>query len=374
MSMEIGIYNEIATNDGNIIRLVESIFSLALQMQASDIHIEPLKDYSRVRVRRDGSLLELCSLPIVRHNAIISRMKLLANMDITEKRLPQDGRLALSFQSKQIDLRVASLSTILGEKLAIRVLDKSGSFLELERLGFSEQNLEKYNKLIHMANGLILITGATGCGKTTTLYATLSTINNKEKNIITLEDPVEYFLEGVNQVAVNKKAGLDFNVALKSIVRQDPNIIMLGEIRDPQTAEIAIHAALTGHLVFSTLHTNSALGAIARLIDMGIEPYLLLSALRGVVAQRLVRRICHNCGGKGCQHCYNTGFNGRISLQELLLVDDGLKKLVLKGAEESEQLQYLYQQGFKSLLEDGLDKVKQGLTTREELLCSAIIE
>lgn len=374
MSMEIGIYNEIATNDGNIIRLVESIFSLALQMQASDIHIEPLKDYSRVRVRRDGSLLELCSLPIVRHNAIISRIKLLANMDIAEKRLPQDGRLALSFQSKQIDLRVASLSTILGEKLAIRVLDKSGSFLELERLGFSEQNLEKYNKLIHMANGLILITGATGCGKTTTLYATLSTINNKEKNIITLEDPVEYFLEGVNQVAVNKKAGLDFNVALKSIVRQDPNIIMLGEIRDPQTAEIAIHAALTGHLVFSTLHTNSALGAIARLIDMGIEPYLLLSALRGVVAQRLVRRICHNCGGKGCQHCYNTGFNGRISLQELLLVDDGLKKLVLKGAEESEQLQYLYQQGFKSLLEDGLDKVKQGLTTREELLCSAIIE
>lgn len=372
--MEIGVYKEIDTNDGNIIRLVESIFSLALQMRASDIHLEPLKDSSRVRVRRDGSLVELCSLPAIRHNAIISRIKLLANMDIAEKRVPQDGRMDLRFQARQIDLRVASLPTILGEKLAIRVLDKSSSFLEMEKLGFSEENLQKYNKLIHLANGLILITGSTGCGKSTTLYATLSAINNKDKNIITLEDPVEYFLDGINQVAVNKKAGMDFNAALKSIVRQDPNIIMLGEIRDQQSAQIAIHAALTGHLVFSTLHTNSALGAIARLVDMGIEPYLLLSALRGVITQRLVRRICQRCNGQGCDQCFGTGFNGRIALQELLVVEDGLKKLVLKGTEESEQLQYLYQQGFKSLLEDGLDKVKLGLTTKEELLRTAVIE
>ena len=396
--MEIELYDTVVTNDGNIVRLVEAIFSRALQLGASDIHIEPLEDYARVRLRIDGLLTELCRLPIVRHNAVLSRIKLLSEMDIAEKRLPQDGRLAANFQGRAIDFRVASLPTIEGEKLAIRILDKHKDTMDLDKLGFSESNLERYKKLIHAANGLILLSGPTGSGKTTTLYATLREINSMEKNIITLENPIEYKLAGINQIAIQEKIGMTFAKGLRAIVRQDPNIIMLGEIRDEETARIAVQAALTGHLVFSTLHTNSALDAIARLVDMGIEPFLLLSALRGVLAQRLVRKQCEACveeyvassfekeclaknptellkltRNTGCRACRETGYRGRLALQELIIMDDKLRSLCLKQENKSQCLQYLRENGFKSLREDGIAKVLAGKTTLAELNRIAVL-
>lgn len=394
--MEIAKHNSINPNEGNIVQLVEAIFSQALQLRASDVHIEPLANYSRVRIRLDGILVELCKLPINRHNAILSRIKLLSEMDISEKRIPQDGRLTANYDNKIIDLRVSSLPTISGEKLAIRILDKTHNFMDMQHLGFNNNNLTLYNKLTHSANGIVLVTGPTGSGKTTTLYATLQSINNIDKNIITIEDPVEYQLTGINQVAVNVKGGLDFNHCLRAIVRQDPNVIMIGEIRDSQTAQIAVQAALTGHLVFSTLHTNSSLGTINRLLEMGIEPFLLLSALRGVLAQRLVRKICPFCKeeyypsqlekeyiadcnverlyrGKGCVHCHQTGYAGRIALQELIAIDDNLTNMIINKESERKQREYLQQHHFISLKDDGINKVLKGLTTTDELLRTAII-
>lgn len=393
--LEISKHNSINPNEGNIVQLVEAIFSQALQLNASDIHIEPLANYSRVRVRLDGILVELCRLPLARHTAILSRIKLLSEMDIAEKRLPQDGRLTASYDTRILDMRVASLPTIEGEKLAIRILDKSHNFMDLEQLGFNDKNYTLYNKLIRFANGIVLTTGPTGSGKSTTLYATLTAINNIDKNIVTIEDPVEYQLAGINQVAVNTKAGLDFNNCLRAIVRQDPNIVMIGEIRDSQTAKIAVQAALTGHLVFSTLHTNNALGTISRLLDMGIEPFLLLSALRGVLSQRLVRKICPHCKeryfptelekvylknsaanlyrGRGCSHCHQTGYAGRIALQELIVIDDTLANMIIHKEPEAKQIAYLRQQGFQSLQDDGIEKVLKGITTIDELLRTAII-
>lgn len=395
--MEIGIHNQILENDTNIVHLVETIFSRALQLGVSDIHIEPVGEFTRVRVRLDGLLKELCRVPIVRHNGIVSRIKLLSEMDIAEKRLPQDGRLSAEFQGRDIDLRIASLPTMEGEKLAIRILDKNTSLMSLESLDFSEQNLQEYKKLIRAANGLVLVTGPTGSGKTTTLYATLNEINGEDRNVVTIEDPVEYQLPGANQVAINKKIGLDFATGLRALMRQDPNIIMLGEIRDQVSASIAVQAALTGHMVFSTLHTNSSLGAISRLIDMGIEPFLLLSGLRGVVAQRLVRRVCPFCKkaykasvlerrylgikedlelmrGSGCSYCFGTGYRGRVAIHELLTLDDKLSTMIMRKEEESAQLQYIRAKGGQTLKEDGIIKAMQGITTVEELLRTAIVE
>lgn len=396
--MEIGLYDTININEGNIIRLVESIFSQALQMHASDIHIEPLTDYCRVRVRLDGLLKELCRLPLNKLNPILSRIKLISDMDIAEKRLPQDGRIAVTYDTKAIDLRVASLPTIEGEKLAIRILDKGSNFLSLKQVGFSQDNLERFTKLITAPNGIILVTGPTGSGKTTTLYATLNEINDEDKNITTIEDPVEYKLAGINQISVNTKAGMDFSRGLRAIVRQDPNIVMIGEIRDSQTARTALQAALTGHLVFSTLHTNSALGSIDRLLNMDIEPFLLLSGLRGIVAQRLVRKLCPHCKSSyqpnllerkclalkeednislfkptGCPHCHNTGYQGRIAVHELLILDEHLERMLIKHDSKENIKKYLQEQGCKTLRADGISKVLQGITSIDELIRTSII-
>lgn len=395
--MEIGLYDKVSENESNIVSLVEAIFSCALQTKASDIHIEPAANATRVRIRLDGLLQELCHLPASRHNSILSRIKLLSEIDISERRLPQDGHLTAYFQGRSIDMRISTLPTVNGEKMVIRLLDKSINLRNLDKLDFSQENYERYKKLIHSPNGLILVSGPTGSGKTTTLYATLNEINSETKNIVTIEDPVEYYLEGINQVNVNKKIGLDFSVGLRALVRQDPNVIMLGEIRDKQSAETAVQAALTGHLVFSTLHTNSALGAINRLANIGVETFLLLSSLRGVLAQRLLRRVCPHCSykykasdlermylrsenkelflvkGKGCAKCLGTGYIGRLAAHEFLLVDDKLINMVLRKTEEASIIEYMHYLGMKSLKEDAVDKAVQGLTTVDELLRNALI-
>ena len=286
---------EDSSEDAPIIKIVNSVIEQAVRDKASDIHIEPQEDDTRVRFRVDGVLRNAVTLPKNSHSAIISRIKIMAEMDIAEKRLPQDGRINIEQGGRDIDLRISTLPTILGEKVVMRILDKTAASIDINDLAFTAKNMELYSSLFNSSYGIVLVTGPTGSGKSTTLYSTLTNINNPNKNIITVEDPVEYRIEGVNQVAVNNKAGLTFANGLRSILRQDPNIIMVGEIRDVETARISIHAALTGHLVFSTLHTNDAAGAITRLIDMGVEPFLVASALRGVVAQRLVRRICPHC-------------------------------------------------------------------------------
>lgn len=276
----------------NIIALVDGVLDEAVRLNASDIHVEPLDKGLRVRLRVDGLLRTARTLDSQLHGAVLSRIKIMAGLDIAERRLPQDGRMDLAWGQRKIDLRISTMPTIRGEKAVIRILDKSNQFLQLDKLNFTEENLALYQKLYGSPYGMVLVTGPTGSGKSTTLYAALNELNDGAANIITIEDPAEYKLNGVNQVAVNSKAGLTFANGLRSIVRQDPDIIMVGEIRDSETARIAVQAALTGHLVFSTLHTNNAVGAISRLVDMGIEPFLLTSALRGIVAQRLVRCIC----------------------------------------------------------------------------------
>ena len=325
--------------------------------------------------------------------AVVSRIKVLAGMDIAEKRLPQDGSIKLELDGRSVDLRISTLPTILGEKAVIRILDRERFALKLDELDFTPQNLELYRSLYSNGNGIVLLTGPTGSGKTTTLYATLTELNSDERNIVTVEDPVEYRIAGINQVAVNEKAGLTFASGLRSILRQDPDIMMIGEIRDLDTAQTAIHAALTGHLVLSTLHTNSAAGAVVRLIDMGIEPFLVASALRGVVAQRLVRRICPHCKtayaasdeekaylnvdagaeltlykGAGCEHCRGTGYLGRMALQEVMPVLSELKKFILKETQESVLFDEARKFGAVSMHEDGVRKVLNGLTTVSELL------
>lgn len=376
----------------NIIALVDGLLNEAVRQNASDIHIEPLDSALRVRFRIDGLLRTVRQLDLKQHGAVLSRIKIMAGLDIAERRLPQDGRMELIREGRTIDLRISTLPTIRGEKAVIRILDKRGDFLKLTGLNFTAENLALYQKLYRAAYGMVLVTGPTGSGKSTTLYAALQELNDGAANIITIEDPVEYKLDGVNQVAVNNKAGLTFASGLRSIVRQDPNIIMVGEVRDAETARITVQAALTGHLVFSTLHTNNAVGAVSRLIDMGIEPFLLTSALRGILAQRLVRCICPHCAeeyaasygerqflgveagnlslkrGRGCGHCSGTGYSGRMAVQEILPITEEMSTLILRGAPEREILAAGRIAGYKSLREDGVTKVLAGQTTVAELL------
>jgi type IV pilus assembly protein PilB len=375
-----------------ITNLVNSIIQRAIKDGASDIHIEPSRNKSRVRYRIDGVLYEVTVLRIDMHPSIVSRLKVMANLDIAERRLPQDGRIQVHTRGRTVDLRFSSLPGLFGEKIVLRILDKNQSLLDIKRLGMSQDNLGKFTSLLGNSNGLVLVTGPTGSGKTTTLYAALNHLNSIEKNIVTIEDPVEYQIDIINQNEVRDRIGLSFSSILRHTLRQDPDIIMVGEIRDRETAEIAVQAALTGHMVLSTLHTNHAIGAITRLIDMGVEPYLLSSALIGVVAQRLVRGICPACKtrfiappdvvkrygwegqgqvhlsrGRGCQECYDSGYKGRFAIHELLKVDETLERLVSNNPGREELSTYLREHNVTTLFEDGLKHALEGETTIEEV-------
>jgi general secretion pathway protein E len=386
---EINYLKDLAQEKG-IIQLVNIIIDNAIKDNASDIHIEPEETAVRVRYRIDGILYDKETLPVKTQAAIASRIKLLSQMNIAERRLPQDGRIRGKFSGKEIDIRVSTIPTVYGESIVMRLLDKEAAFITLEDLGFDSMLLEKYENLIKRPYGMILITGPTGSGKTTTLYASLDKINSPDKKIITIEEPVEYLLKGINQIQVKPKIGLTFAGGLRHIVRQDPDIIMVGEIRDIETAGIAIHAALTGHLLFSTLHTNDAPSAATRLIDMGVENYLVSSTLIGVMAQRLVRRICPECKepykvpddvklelgtdvstlwmGKGCDYCMHTGYRGRIAIFELMEVGDEIRDLITAKATAREIKEKAVSLGMRTLREDGLEKAKKGITTVNEVL------
>ena len=375
-----------------VINLVNSLVQRAIRDGASDIHIEPSRNKSRVRFRIDGVLYEVTTLRPEMHPAIISRLKVMANLDIAERRLPQDGRIQVQTQGRAVDLRFSSLPGLFGEKVVLRVLDKNQSLLDVNKLGMSTGNLDKFKSLLDNSHGLILVTGPTGSGKTTSLYAALNYLNSIEKNIVTIEDPVEYQLDIVNQNEVHDKIGLSFSTILRHTLRQDPDIVMVGEIRDKETAEIAVQAALTGHLVLSTLHTNHAIGAITRMIDMDIEPYLLSSALIGVVAQRLVRTICPACKtsyvasphivqrydwdaagqvhlarGRGCTECYDSGYKGRMGIHEILDVTEELQRLITSNPARDELARYIKEQDVITLFCDGLNHVRDGGTTIEEI-------
>lgn len=382
-------------DDAPVIRLVNMLIEEALKRRASDIHVEPLENKFRIRYRIDGVLHEIPGPPKRLQGSIISRLKIMAGMDIAEKRLPQDGRIKLNLEKKELDLRVSTLPAIHGESVVMRILDKSGFMVGLEDMGLLPENKKDFERLISLPNGMILVTGPTGSGKTTTLYATLSHINQKERKVITIEDPVEYQLDGINQVQVKPQINLTFANGLRSMLRQAPDIIMVGEIRDLETAEIAVQSALTGHLIFSTLHTNDAAGAVTRLVDMGIKPYLVASTVQCIMAQRLVRTICPSCReayklseeeiailsldagqskdlelykGKGCSACSNTGFKGRMGIYELLVMNDRLRELVLENTPSTVLCKKAREFGMRTLKEDGVEKVKRGYTTIEEVL------
>ena len=383
-----------AAEDVPVVKMINLIIMQAIKDKASDIHIEPAEDMVRVRLRIDGILHETSTIPKNLQSIVASRIKILAKMDIAESRKPQDGRIEFRVEKKTLDLRVSSFPTIHGENIVMRILDKSSIVLGLEDLGFSKDDLRKYDKLIRSAYGIILVTGPTGSGKTTTLYSSLSTINSMEKNIITIEDPVEYELPLIRQTQVNLKAGISFATGLRSILRQDPNIIMVGEIRDKETADIAIQASLTGHLVLSTLHTNDASSAITRLAEMGIEPFLISSSVIAILAQRLVRKICPACKekytpspdviknissqkdtkdmvfyrGRGCDVCKNTGYQGRVAIYELLTITEEIRKLIVRKSSAEELKKKAIEEGMRPLREDGLDKIRQGITTVEEVM------
>lgn len=385
---------ETLIEEAPVIKLVNMIFLEAVREGASDIHIEPEEGFLRVRFRVDGVMHEVSTIPRKLQPAVLSRVKILASLDISERRIAQDGRIQIRVGPKHIDLRVSVVPTIFGENVVIRILDTSHVSLQLSDLGLSEEHLKVYSKLIRRPYGILLITGPTGSGKTTTLYASLNQINDVGKNIITIEDPVEYRLSLVRQIQVNAKVDLTFASGLRSILRQDPDVIMVGEIRDEETARIAIQAALTGHLVFSTVHTNDAAGGIARLIDMGIEPFLISSSVIGIVAQRLVRVLCKECkspykptkeeiasmgfqdekgdfelyGAVGCQTCRKTGFKGRLAVHEILIPDNEIRKLTMKRASSDEIKRYAVSHGMKGLRDDTFAKVKAGWTTLEEAL------
>lgn len=350
-----------------VIRLVNMMIMDAIAEGASDIHIEPEEDKLLIRFRVDGILRHMQAPPKHFQAAIISRIKVLASLDIAERRRPQDGRFNMKMENRAIDIRVSCVPTSYGENIVMRLLDSSSVLFGLKQLGFSKEVLESYAKLLKRPNGILLVTGPTGSGKTSTLYASLSSINTPDKNIITIEDPVEYRLEGIRQIQVNMKVDLTFANGLRSILRQDPDVIMVGEIRDVETAEIAVQAALTGHLVFATLHTNDAAGAVTRLIDMGVEPFLISSSLIGVFAQRLVRIFCKECKGKGCKSCNETGYRGRLAINELMVVTDEIKKLIMKKSSADEISKAALKDGMKSLRDDGLDKVKENITSKEEI-------
>ena len=382
------------TSDSPVIRLVNLMLSQAVRGNISDIHIEPQQSNVKIRQRLDGVLYDMFTPPKHVQSALISRIKLMAKMNIAEKRLPQDGRIEIKVGNKDIDIRVSTLPTASGERVVMRLLDKSTIRLSLTDLGMSPERLELFSKMIRSPNGIVLVTGPTGSGKTTTLYAALSEINTTDINIITVEDPIEYRIPGIGQVQVNPKIDLTFASGLRSIVRQDPDVILIGEIRDLETAEIAIQSALTGHLVFSTLHTNDAPSTITRLRDMGLEPFLIGSSINGILAQRLVRVICDECReeygpspeelvriglsedklpygtlsrGRGCDKCLGTGYRGRTGIHEFLVLDEELKQMILQTSDANQLRSRAISQGMKSLLQDGADKVINGITTVEEV-------
>ncbi|MBI3805073.1 MAG: type II secretion system ATPase GspE [Nitrospirae bacterium] len=384
-----------ASDEAPMIRLVNSVLFQAVQQRASDIHFEPFEKEIAIRYRIDGVLYNILAPPKRLQSALTSRIKIMAGMNIAEKRLPQDGRIGLKIGGREIDIRVSAVPTAHGERLVLRLLDKTSLLLSLEDVGLSAEGLSIMNQLIRLPHGIILVTGPTGSGKTTTLYAGLSKINSPDKNIITIEDPIEYQLKGIGQIQINPKIQLTFASGLRSILRQDPDVIMIGEIRDSETAEIAIHASLTGHLVFSTLHTNDSAGAITRLLDMGIEPFLVSSSVVAIVAQRLVRQICPECRisyrptpeelaklgfkkpaaadllfyrGKGCPYCINTGYRGRAGIYEILVLDDEVRNLVLSKVDSSKIKARAIAKGMLSLREDGARRVASGQTTTEEVL------
>ncbi len=374
-----------------VLRMVNAIFLEAIQQRASDIHFEPTEEGLSIRYRIDGVLHKKHAPPRDYQIQILTRIKVMAKMDIAEHRLPQDGRIKLRHGGREIDFRVSTLPTVHGERVVLRILDKGNVLLGLDQIGMDRPSLEKLRKLIHMPEGIILVTGPTGSGKTTTLYSALSEINDSETNIITIEDPVEYKIAGISQINVNPRIELDFAKGLRHILRQDPDVIMVGEIRDRETAEIAIQASLTGHLVLSTLHTNDAPSALTRLSDMGIEPYLLASSILAVVAQRLVRQICHSCKeryepsskermevgcdveapfyrGTGCAQCFGTGYKGRHGIYELMYVGANLKAQVLKSQDGQELRKVAMADGMSALAMQGVQLVLSGITTSEELL------
>ncbi len=357
-----------AADDAPIIRLLNALLTQAARDGASDIHIEPYERHSSVRFRVDGTLREVVQPNRALHAALISRLKIMAELDISEKRLPQDGRISLRIGTRAVDVRVSTIPIALGERAVLRLLDKTGAKLSLEAVGMEGQTLRRFERLVAQPHGIILVTGPTGSGKTTTLYAALSRLDANSSNIMTVEDPIEYELSGIGQTQVNPKIDLTFAIALRAILRQDPDIIMIGEIRDFETAQIAIQASLTGHLVLATLHTNDAASAVTRLIDMGVEPFLLSSSLLGVLAQRLVRKWCVHCHGKGCDRCGHTGYAGRTGVYELLVADDAIRAQIHNSASEADIRAAAIAGGMVLMREDGERLVRAGLTAHEELV------
>jgi general secretion pathway protein E len=383
------------SDEAPVIKLVNLILFQAVKERASDIHIEPFQKELKVRYRIDGILYQRLDPPKRYQPAIVSRLKVMAKLDIAEKRLPQDGRIPIKIADKDVDIRVSIIPTTFGERVVLRLLDKSSVLLGMEEIGLSPDQLQILDNLIRRSNGILLVTGPTGSGKTTTLYAALSRINSPDKNIITIEDPVEYQLHGIGQIQVSPKIGLTFAHGLRSVLRHDPDVILVGEIRDAETAEIAIQAALTGHLVFSTLHTNDAASAVTRLVDMGIEPFLVSSVVRAIVAQRLIRVICPECKegylpeaealkevglvpaqlegkmayqGRGCPACSETGYRGRTGIYEMLTVSEAIRQLIMKKADSTSICRQAVGEGMKTLREDGAQKVMAGVTTLEEVV------
>ncbi|MCR5183365.1 MAG: Flp pilus assembly complex ATPase component TadA [Opitutales bacterium] len=388
-----------SADDAPIIRYVNLLITEAIRRKASDIHMEPLEKRFRVRYRIDGVLQEVENPPKRLQASIVARLKLMANVSLAEKRIPQDGRIQIEVASKAVDLRVSVLPTVYGESIVMRILDKEGLKLGLPELGFFSDDQEVFMKIITGADGIFLVTGPTGSGKSTTLYSALNYINQPDRKIITVEDPVEYQMKGINQVQVRREVGMTFASALRSMLRQAPNIIMIGEIRDLETAEIAVNASLTGHMVFSTLHTNDAPGAIPRLVDMGVKPFLVSASLRGVLAQRLVRRICPECGapytpsekelisigleagdltdsnfrkGKGCVKCHNTGYKGRRGVFELFMVNEEIQEMIYQNATLVDLRHKVRDLGMRTMREDGIRKIVAGITTVEEVLSTTV--
>lgn len=385
--------------NASAVNIFDQILEAGVTMHASDIHLDQTETLVNVRYRVDGVLRNERTLPKSAIKSLIARIKILAGLNITESRLPQDGRISLTIMEKSINLRISTLPTVYGEKIVIRILDLTNVLKKLNDLDLTDGTLEEYRKIIQEPSGLVLITGPTGSGKSTTLYGSINELNNVHVNILTIEDPVEYQLDGINQVQVNSNIGLNFATGLRSILRQDPNIIMVGEIRDRETADISIRASLTGHLVFSTLHTNSAIEAIPRLFDMGVEPYLVVSSLSGIMAQRLVKKVCKDCQykraatqiekeifqkrgsvieeiclGKGCNRCRFTGYRGRMAIHELIIIDDHMKEMMMNHASLQKIKQYVENKQIPFLIDDGLDKVQKGFTTIEEVLRVATLD
>lgn len=392
---------EIAVDDAPVVKLVDTMIIEAIKKRASDIHIEPAEDKLRMRYRIDGVLQETVSPPKRFQSVVISRVKIMAGMDIAEKRVPQDGRFNAKVEKRDIDVRVSTIPTMYGEKVVMRLLDQSSSLLKLEDLGFEPEVLTEFEKLIRRPYGIIIVTGPTGSGKTTTLYVSIERINSIEKNIVTIEDPIEYNLKGVNQIPIKPKAGVTFATALRTVLRQDPDIIMVGEMRDIETAETAIRAALTGHLVFTTLHTNDAPSSLTRMVDMGIPAYLVASAVSAVLAQRLVRNICPNCKekiemesrivkelglsaepdkpytlyrGKGCDKCNGQGYYGRTGIFELMFVNEEIRRLLVSQSITAVLREAAKRSGMKTLWETGMEKALQGITTVEEVKRTSLME